>query len=498
MPTFVSPSPWVTLDPEACYAAMRSRDARFDGCFVSAVVSTGIYCRPSCPALTPMRRNVCFHRTAAAAQAAGFRACKRCRPDACPGSPTWDTRADVVGRAVRLVEDGYVDREGVEGLAARLGYSARQLRRHLHAEVGAGPLALARAQRARTARVLLESTNLSIADIAFAAGFGSIRQCNDTVRAVYAVTPTSLRTAAGRILAAPGAITLRLPYRLPGAVVSTLAFLGAHAVPGVESFDGTTYARSMALPRGPGLVLLRCGGSAGPRHVEATLRLHDLRDLPTAVARCRRLLDLDADPQAVDAALSTSPFLAPLVRAFPGRRVAGSVDGPETVLRTLLGQQVSLAAARTLAGRLTARFGEPLAHPYAGVTHLFPSPPALADVDPTTLPMPAPRARALVALARALADGLVIDVGADRAEAEAALLAVPGIGPWSARYIRMRALADPDVLLVEDLAVRRVASALGLPGDPVALEQVGRPWAPWRSYATGLLWARALTDRRSV
>ncbi len=477
------------LDTDACYAAIRGRDRRFDGRFVTAVASTGIYCRPSCPAQTPRRVNVRFLPTAAAAQAAGFRACKRCLPDAAPGSPDWDVRADAVGRAVRLVDDGVVDRDGIEGLAARLGYSPRQLRRLVTEELGAGPLALARARRAQTARTLLETTDLPIVDVAYAAGFGSLRQCNETIQNVYATTPRALRATSARGVPTAGSITVRLAYREPCEVSALLAFLGAHAVGGVEAWDGTTYARSLRLPHGEGIVELTAGAAC----VVARLRLADLRDLTPAVARVRNLLDLDADPGAVAAVLASSA-LAPLARLYPGGRVAGSVDGGETALRTLLGQQISLAAARRLCGRLVELAGQPLAATGTAVTHLFPSASAVAALDPTILPMPRARARALVGLAAALAAGLDLGPGADRDEAETALLALPGIGRWTARYVRMRALADPDVLLVEDLAVRRVAATLGLP--PAELTRAGESWRPWRSYATGLLWARALSDMR--
>jgi AraC family transcriptional regulator of adaptative response / DNA-3-methyladenine glycosylase II len=470
------------LDQDACYAAMRGRDRRFDGRFVTVVSSTGIYCRPSCPAQTPRRANVRFVPTAAAAQASGFRACKRCLPDAAPGSPEWDVRADLVGRVVRLVDDGVVDREGTEALAARVGYSPRQLRRLVTAELGAGPLSLARARRAQAARTLLESTDLPVVDVAFAAGFGSLRQCNDTIREVYATTPTALRERR-RSAATPGRLDVRLPYREPCDVGAVLRFLGAHAVAGVESWDGTSYRRSLRLPYGTGVATVTDGGGA----VATTLRLTDLRDLSPAIARLRHLLDLDADPAAVAETFAGSP-LAPLTARFPGSRVAGSVDGGETAVRTLLGQQISLSAARRLGATLTTRCGEPLAEADGDITHLFPRPDVLAALDPQDLPMPRARGRALVGLAAALASGLDLGPGADRDEAERQLLALPGIGPWTARYVRMRALADPDVLLTEDLAVRRSAAALDL--------DLSRhdPWRPWRSYATGLLYAHALEE----
>lgn len=285
-----------------------------------------------------------------------------------------------------------------------------------------------------------------------------------------------------------GWLTIRLEYREPCDVPALLGFLGAHAVAGVESWDGAVYRRSLRLPRGPAVAALRAGDGC----VEATLRLTDRRDLTLAVARLRHLLDLDADPAAIAASFAGTA-LAPLLERFPGGRVAGSVDGAETAIRTLLGQQISLAAARRLGARLTTEIGAPLRCPDGEITHLFPSADAVAALDPQALPMPRARARALVGLAAAL-DELDLSPGADRDTVEVALLALPGIGPWTARYVRMRALADPDVLLVEDLAVRRVAATLGLSADPRALAEVGAAWRPWRSYASGLLWAQALRD----
>ncbi|MEH0938868.1 bifunctional transcriptional activator/DNA repair enzyme AdaA, partial [Micromonospora psammae] len=338
------------LDFERCYRAVDSRDQRFDGWFYTGVTSTGIYCRPSCPAMTPKRQNVRFFPSAAAAQGAGLRACRRCRPDAAPGSPQWDVRADVVGRAMRLIADGVVDRDGVPGLAARLGYTERHLHRMLSAELGAGPLALARAQRAQTARTLIETTGLGLAEIAFAAGFGSVRQFNDTVREVYAASPSELRTARGRQPAAGGAgtITLRLAYRPPLHAEALLDFLAHRALPGVEEVRDGTYRRGLRLPHGPAEAAL----APADGHVWATLRLADMRDLAPAVARCRRLFDLDADPHAVDATLASDPALAPAVAAEPGVRLPRAVDGFEMALRAIIGQQVSVRSARTTLTRL--------------------------------------------------------------------------------------------------------------------------------------------------
>ena len=328
----------VLIDLEQGYRAVTARDARFDGQFILAVRTTGIYCRPSCPAITPKRRNVAFYPTAAAAQQAGYRACRRCLPDAVPGSPEWNLRADLAGRAMRLISDGIVEREGVPGLARRVGYSERHLTRVLTTELGAGPLALARAHRAHSARLLIETTTLPLADVAFAAGFASVRQFNDTIRAVFGATPTELRTAARRRArgAAPtaGRLTLRLPYRPPFDAAGLLGFLAARAIPGVESVVDGEYARTLSLPHGQGTARLRPADG----HVDCTLRLTDMRDLGSAVARLRRLLDLDADPGAVDELLSADPALAPLLAATPGIRLPGCVDAAEIVSRALIGR----------------------------------------------------------------------------------------------------------------------------------------------------------------
>ncbi len=496
-------------DPERCYEAAKSKDDRFDGVFFCAVTSTGIYCRPSCPARTPKRENIRFYPTAAAAQQAGFRACLRCRPDATPGSPEWNVRADVVARAMRLIRDGIVDLEGIEGLARRLGYSTRQLNRLITAEVGTGPLALARAQRSQTARVLLETTDLPITHIAFAAGFASVRQCNDTIRQIFADTPSGLRGRAARSVqarrdrsqAAPQAIHLRLPCRRPFNPASVLDFLGARALPGVESLDGSSYRRTLRLPHGHAVVTLAApdlesdaeAAANGPAYVGADLVLSDLRDLTTAVARCRQLLDLDADPVAVCEALRGEALLGAVVARDPGRRVPGAADGFELAVRAVIGQQVSVPGARTVAGRLVTAAGEALPEPVGPVTHLFPTPAALVDLagrDPGAFAMPAGRRRALVALAEAVdSGGIVIDPGADPLELRRSLVALAGIGPWTAEYVAMRALRDPDAFMPTDLGIRRAARAIGLPDDPAQLVAASEGWRPWRSYAMAHLWA---------
>lgn len=481
-------------DTEACLRAVRSKDARFDGWFFTAVTSTGIYCRPSCPAVPPKSRNMRFYPSAAAAQQAGFRACKRCRPDASPGSPEWNVRADLVARAMRLIADGVVDREGVGGLAGRLGYSVRQLQRQVLAELGAGPLALARAQRAQAARVLIETTTLGMADIAFAAGFASIRSFNDTVQAVFALTPTQLRRrrahrgsgTAGTAVAA-GALSLRLPFRAPLCPDNLFGHLVSTAVPGVEEWRDGAYRRTLRLPRGHGVVAL----SPQPDHVACRLWLTDLRDLGVAINRCRWLLDLDADPVAVDAELRTDPLLRDLVDANPGRRVPRTVDPEELAVRAVLGQQVSTAAARTHAARLVLAAGTPVDDPAGGgLTHLFPTPDLLVELDPAQLAMPASRRRSLLGLGRALASGQVeLSVGGDRDRTRAALTALPGLGPWTVETIAMRGLGDPDAFLATDLGVRQAAERLGLPTGAAELTRRSQAWRPWRAYAVQHLWA---------
>ncbi|MEU9848901.1 AlkA N-terminal domain-containing protein [Streptomyces sp. NPDC047985] len=442
------------MDETTRYEAVSSRDARFDGEFFFAVETTGIYCRPSCPAVTPKRKNVRFFPTAAAAQGHGFRACRRCRPDAVPGSAEWNVRADAVARAMRMIGDGVVDREGVPGLAHRLGYSARQVQRQLNAELGAGPVALARAQRAHTARVLLQTTGLPVTEIAFASGFASVRQFNDTIRRIYARTPSALRSEAGTGHGATGraarttGIPLRLAHRGPYAAREVFDLLAGEAVARIEEVVGApgarTYRRTLRLPYGTAVVGVD-ERSAGP-WLDARIHLTDLRDLTTAVQRLRRLFDLDADPYAVDERLGADPRLAAHVAARPGLRSPGAADPEEFAVRALVG----VAGAE----RLVEAYGKVLDVPSGGLTHVFPEPGALADaVDEP----------ALRALAAALADGEVrLDAGAEREEAERALLRLPGIGPRTAALVRMRALGDPDV------------DPGGGPG--------AEGWRPWRSY----------------
>ena len=469
------------------YRAISARDTRFDGQFVTAVRSTGIYCRPSCPARTPKPQNVSFYPTSAAAHEAGYRACKRCLPEAAPGSPHWNLRNDTAARAMRLITSGAVEREGVPGLAARLGYSSRHLTRILVAELGAGPLALARAHRAHTARMLLVGTDLPISEVAFSAGFSSIRQCNDTIREVFEMTPGDLRARrrAGSATTTPGTIDLVLPHRTPIDAGGVFAWMRARALPGVEQATDRSFARHLRMAGGP--AHLEITQDADDRlHLRA--RVTTLGDLAPLVATARRLFDLDADPLAVDEALSTHPQLAPLIARTPGIRVPGAADPHEMLIRAMVGQQITVAAARTALTTLASELGERVGD--EGI--LFPTMSAIAEHGAEVLRGPAARIRAITGAADALADGsLVLSVGDDATAQRARLLAMPGIGPWTADYVRMRVIGDPDVFLPGDVAVRAGAAAAGLPAEPGPLTDWVERTAPWRSYLTAHLWNAA-------
>jgi AraC family transcriptional regulator, regulatory protein of adaptative response / DNA-3-methyladenine glycosylase II len=483
------------MDFEQRYRAVSVKDARFDGMFILAVRTTGIYCRPSCPARTPKPGNVEFFATAAAAHEYGYRACKRCLPDAVPGSPEWNVRSDAAARAMRMIADGVVEREGVSGLAARLGYTSRHLNRLLIGELGAGPLALARAHRAQTARELLVGTDLTMAEVAFAAGFGSIRQFNDTVTTVYAITPTELR-ACRRAQEPPGApapgqwanVTLRLPVREPYDTTGVFDWLAKRALVGIEEASAIHYQRTLRLPNGPAWFRVEQDG-AGLRLRAGLSRLSDLNAL---IFRVRRLLDADADPHGVDQALSGEPALAAAVARTPGIRLPGAVDAAEMVVRAVIGQQISVAAARTHLTRLADHLAEPLADAPTGLSRLFPAASAIAERGGEVLTGPRARIDHLIRLARRLADGdLPLSFADDWADQRRRLLAEPGIGAWTADYLAMRLLGHPDVLPVGDAALRTGARRLGLPHSPAALGHWGLTVAPWRSYASLHLWRAA-------
>jgi AraC family transcriptional regulator of adaptative response / DNA-3-methyladenine glycosylase II len=474
------------LDVDAAYDALSSRDRRFDGRIWFGVTSTGVYCRPVCPAQTPKRTNVRFFASPAAAVSSGFRACKRCRPDSAPGSRHWDHRGDLVSRALRLIADGMVDDDGVSGLARTLHVSERHLHRTLVAEVGAGPLHLAVSRRAQTARLLIEQTALPLSEIAFAAGFSSIRQFNDVMRREFGSPPSQLRRSpVAPVAASDPSLVLRLRLRPPYDSDALGEFLAARAVAGLEVHEtgdgGWTHRRAVPLPTHLASVTVSIGAD------HAVVRSDcDLRDTSALVLRVRRWLDLDADPDAIATALGADEALAPLVRERPGLRVPTTVDPWETVVRAIVGQQITVAGARTLLGRIVDQLGGPEVAGLQG----FPGPSAIVDAGPdriAALGMPGARARSMHA---AVESGDIDLRSGDVETVTAQLLALPGIGPWTASYVRLRALGDPDTFPASDLGLRHGAEARGLPGSARELEERARAWSPWRSYAAQHLWTR--------
>ncbi len=467
------------IDDDAAFRAVRSRDPRFDGRLFVGVLSTGIYCRPSCPSRTPLRRNCAFFTSAAGCVAAGFRACRRCRPDALPGSRAWDVDADLAGRALRMVHDGVVDELGVAGLAGRLAVSPRHLHRVLVAQVGASPVALAQARRAQVARQLLEQADWSMSDVAFAAGFSSIRQFNAVLRAHFGAAPSTLR---GRRTTAPfeaSPISLRLRRRSPLDGTSWFEHVAGRAVPGLEAVADRRIRRVLGAAGGPALVEL--GLDDG--EATARLRLAALGDLTRVVGLLRHWADLDADPLQVDGVLGADPLLAPLVAARPGLRVPGIPDPMEAVVRSILGQQVSLRAASTLTARLVAAHGRPT----EWGLRAFPAATDLAAAGPDRLAahgITGTRARAVVAIAGLIDSGLDLGPGGDRTVARQALGEVPGIGPWTIEYLALRSLGDPDAFPAHDLVLRRALGGL----TPAEAIRRAEAWRPWRGYAAQHLW----------
>lgn len=478
------------------YRAIDARDTRFDGQFYTAVRTTGIYCRPSCPARTPKAGNVTFYETSAAAHDAGYRACKRCLPEAVPGTPAWNVRSDIAARAMRLINDGVINRDGVEGLAARLGYSSRQLNRILSHELGAGPLSLARASRAQTARTLLVSTPMKVADIAFAAGFSSVRQFNETIGEVFAMTPSALRaTARHPRPVASGAVsttalTLNLPYREPFDP-GVLGFLAVRAIPGIEEGSPTSYGRTLRLAHGDARFRVDHDAGTPGRPLVLSIGAVDLRDLPSLLSRVRRLLDLDADPVAIDAALGSDPRLSASVAATPGIRMPGAVDPQEMLIRAMIGQQVTVAAARTALIQLSAA-GSPSLVPADGLDRLFPTAAQIAEGGFGLLRGPRRRIDSVRGAAAAMASGgLDFGYGDDLPGLEAKLLPLAGVGPWTVGYVAMRVIGAPDVFLANDAAVRNGIRALARAAGGTPPGPDFRELSPWRSYATMHLWRAA-------
>ena len=495
------------LDADICERARLSRDARFDGRFFIGVVTTGIYCRPVCPVQPPGAAHVRFYGSAAAAARAGFRPCLRCRPETAPGTPAWSGSPASVRRALRLIDDGALDRAGTDELARRLGIDARHLRRLFDRHLGASPLQVAATRRLHRAKRLIDATDLPLAAVAQAAGFGSVRRFNDVLRRVYGRTPRELRRLrpAGTEHAG-GTLRLRLHYRTPYDAAALLGFLAPRAIPGVEAVDARrgTYRRAFLLaagrrgnegrtessPAGPaaaGVVRVETGGDGC---LEAEVCHPDAHVLLDVAARLRRLFDLDADPLSFGRHLAGAPRLTARVAALPGIRVAGAWDGFETAVRAILGQQVTVKGATTLAGRLVDALGETLpdALRAPGLARTFPSPEAVSRFDLRAIGVPAGRAAALQAMARAVVDGaLTLDPSADPDATRARLTAIPGIGPWTAEYIAMRALRDPDAFPAGDLGLRK-AVARGAPVEEKTLRTMAEAWRPWRAYAAMLLW----------
>ncbi len=484
----------MVIDDEVCYRAVASRDARFDGRFFTGVTSTGIYCRPVCPSRTPRRENTRFFRCAAEAEAAGFRPCLRCRPETAPGSPAWSGTRATVSQALKLISAGYLDAHGVDELAGRLGMGDRHLRRLFLLHLGVTPVQVAQTRRIHFARSLLADSGLPVAEVAFASGFGSLRRFNALFRGAYAQTPTEVRgTVSGPRKASGSPLELRLRFRPPYAWQAIIGFLAPRAIPGVEAVSDGVYRRS-----------IRADGSAGTIEVSLAdsgdcllLRVFSppSRGLITVVERVKRLFDLAADPQEIDAVLGGDEALAPLVAGEPGLRVPGAWDGFELAVRAIVGQQVSVASATTASGAIAARFGEPVAAPPGGITHVFPTAARLAEADPADLRLPRARAAAIVHLARAVASGeLRFEPYADLEQAVARLTDLPGIGEWTAQYIAMRALGEPDAFPATDLGLAAAGRSMGA-ATPARLLERAEAWRPWRAYAAMHLW-RSLTVRR--
>jgi AraC family transcriptional regulator of adaptative response / DNA-3-methyladenine glycosylase II len=475
-----------TLDPRVCEGARLARDARFDGLFFIAVTSTGIFCRPICPARSPRRENVRYYASAAQASAAGFRPCLRCRPEAAPGSPAWDRAGDLVSRALRRIEDGCLDQGGVPALARSLAIGERQLRRLFVDRIGATPIEVDSTRRVLFAKKLLGETHLPVTQIAFASGFRSVRRFNTAFRDTYRRAPRDIRRSES-MPRGPG-LRLALAYRPPYDFPAMLAFLGRRAVPGVESVENETYSRTIALPEGGGRIAVRTGKA--PNTLELTVDAPSSAALARVATRVRRLFDLDANPAPINAALGADPLLRERVRHHPGQRVPGCWDGFELAVRALLGQQVSVAAARTFATRLVAAHGSTV-DGEAGA-RAFPTPQRLADADLRVVGLTTRRAASLQALARAAGDGAVqFDGGQDLDTFVAALCELDGIGPWTAHYIAMRALHHPDAFPAADLVLRQVAGSTCRPLSAAALSARAEAWRPWRAYAVLHLWGMA-------
>lgn len=490
------------MDRIACYRAISTRDARFDGRLFVGVKTTGIYCRPICPARTPKFENTSFFAVAAAAQEAGFRPCLRCRPETSPDLAFWRGTSNTVSRALALIEAGGLDEADVEGLANRLGVGARQLRRLFHQHVGASPIAVAQTRRILLAKQLIHETSLPMAEVALASGFNSVRRFNETFLQMFGRPPATLRRARDQTRREAGALSIRLAYRPPYDWDAMLSFLGQRAIPGVEAISGMTYRRTIAIGGHAGVIGV---APADRNRVDVSLRFPDMAALPQIIARVRRVFDLAADPDTIGAHLAFDPVLAPLVRARPGLRVPGAWDGFELAVRAIFGQQITVPAATRLLGRLVEVHGTPLparSGDGEGLSHLFPPPARLAKANLATLGMPNARAMAVTSLAQAISsDPMIFSRSASLEETIAKLRALPGIGEWTAQYIAMRELREPDAFPAADIGLMRaMANGDGRRPSPSELQARAESWQPWRAYAALHLWAagshRAASTRR--
>lgn len=488
------------LDFTACRRAFETRDARFDGKVFCGVKTTGVYCRPICPARTPKAENVVFFPTAAAAQEAGFRPCLRCRPEASPDLGAWRGASNTVSRALTLIEAGALDGGDVDGLAARLGVGERQLRRLFAKHLGAAPVTVAQTRRVLLAKQLIQETGLSMAEVALASGFGSVRRFNETFQQLFGRPPAAIRRTRTAPARAGGGVTVRLPYSPPYDWDAMIAFLSVRAIPGVERVEAERYARTLAIDGAHGVVVVRPGQGAA---LLADIHFPKLTALPAVIARIRRVFDLAADPVLIGQHLSRDPDLAPLVAARPGLRAPGAWDGFELAVRAILGQQITVAAARNLAAKLTETYGGAVDDPTAaglGLTRVFPTPGRLVGQDIASLGMPRARGASLEALARVLVDQpAIFTPRADLESAIAALRALPGIGEWTAQYIALRELREPDAFPHADVGLLRALEAAdgGRP-TPAQLLARAEAWRPWRAYAAQHLWAAGPSRERSA
>lgn len=479
------------MDFEACRRAFLTRDPRFDGRIFGAVKTTGIYCRPICPARTPKAQNMTFYPTAAAAQEAGYRPCLRCRPEASPDLGAWRGTSNTVSRALALIEGGAMDAGDVDALASRLGVGERQLRRLFRQHLGASPVSVAQTRRVLLAKQLIQETRLPMGEVALASGFGSVRRFNETFQQLFGRPPGELRRSRQAEIPAADGITVRLPYKPPYDWDAIIRFLTDRAIPGVERVEPRRYARTLSVDGATGVVIVtpRKDGA-----LSAEIRFPRMNALPAVIARVRRVFDLSADPTLIGAHLSQDPALAPLVAARPGLRAPGAWDGFELAVRAILGQQITVSAARGLAAKLVERYGEPIEDAAAaelGLTRVFPAPERLVGEDIAALGMPRARGAALEALARTVAaDRSIFTPRADLESAIAALKALPGVGEWTAQYIALRELREPDAFPQADIGLMRaMADEHGV--RPTAEQLLARSaaWRPWRAYAAQHLWA---------